>query len=369
MNRSQKRLISLIAIAGLAVGASACASPGKPAAPGEGKIGGELNILVMPGYEEEQIIRPFEEEFGVKVNARIYPSSDEMWAMVSASGGSEWDVITPDTPWIERLVEADLVEPIDESSLPALKDYYPAWQNFDQVYVDDQMYGVVSRWGYYGIVYNHDHVSEEEAQSFEVLWNPKYKDKIVLFDWYLPNMGIISRGMGNQAPYDIDEAALGELREKVLSLRPQVNNIAPTNADVIQAMANESSWISLGGEWLQVLLAEDGLPISVTVPKEGGVSWTEAISIMKNAQNPEAAQAYLEYMTRPEVQAKLAWAEAFRTTVPNSKAAEHLTEEQRELLHIQTPEQANAILENVATRDIPEDEKAWQQIWNDFKAG
>src|SRR5690606_36857787 len=46
---------------------------GAGADPGDsGKIGGELNILVMPGYEEEQIIRPFEEQYGVKVNARVY---------------------------------------------------------------------------------------------------------------------------------------------------------------------------------------------------------------------------------------------------------------------------------------------------------
>ena len=49
----------------------------------EDYIGVTLNILVMPVYEDEQIIKPFEEKYGVKVNSRIYPSSDQMFSILS----------------------------------------------------------------------------------------------------------------------------------------------------------------------------------------------------------------------------------------------------------------------------------------------
>jgi len=39
-----------------------------------------LNLLVMPGYEEPQIINDFEKKYNCKVNYKIYPSSDEMMA-------------------------------------------------------------------------------------------------------------------------------------------------------------------------------------------------------------------------------------------------------------------------------------------------
>jgi spermidine/putrescine transport system substrate-binding protein len=363
--RTSVRLASVLLA--LTVAMSACGDrPDEPVPADE--IGGELNILVMPGYEEEQIIRPFEEEFGVTVNSRNYPSSDEMFAIVSAARPGEWDIITPDTPWVERLVRADLIEPLDRADYPAIEDFYEHWRDFEQVFVDDQLYSIVSRWGYYGIVYNSDHVDEEVVQSTEGMWHPDYSGRVVLFDWYLPNMGMLARYLGHDQPYDIDSPdVLAEIEEVLLSLRPHVGAIAATNADTIQALATGEAWLSFGGEWLQLLLKEEGHPIEVHVPDEGGVSWTESLSIMKGSQNPEAARAFVQYMLRPETQAMLAWADAFHAYVPNAEAADHLHEEARAALGLDQAGAAEDILANIATRKIPPNEDAWQEIWERFK--
>ncbi|MGI6575288.1 MAG: ABC transporter substrate-binding protein [bacterium] len=334
----------------------------------ENYIGGTLNILVMPGYEEEQIIQPFEEKYGVKVNSRVYSSSDQMFSILTNSQPGEWDVVTPDTPWVEKLVAADMIAPLDPGDYPEIKNFYDHWQDFEQLFVNDQMYSIVSRWGYYGIVYNSNYVTEEEAMSMDVMWDPKYKGKIVLFDWYLPNMGMLGAYLGHEQPYEIEGPDLDELEETLYSLRPQVGVIAATNADTIQALANESAWLSFGGEWLQVLLKGEGYPIEVVMPKEGGVSWTESLSIMKHSQNPEAAKAFVQYLISPEVQAKLAWANAFHSTVPNMKAADYLSAEQAALLRMDNPELLNDMLDRIATRIVPANEKEWQTIWEQFKS-
>lgn len=332
------------------------------------QIGGELNILVMPGYEEEQIIRPFEEQYGVKVNARVYASSDQMFSILTASQPGEWDVVTPDTPWVAKLVAADLIQPLNPDDYPVIEDFYSRWQNFDQVYVDGQMYAIVSRWGYYGIVYNSKYVTAEEARSISVMYDPKYRGKVVLFDWYLPNMGMLGREIGLEQPYDATPQQLEQIKERLAALRPQVGAFAATNSDTIQALANESGWLSFGGEWLQVLLKEEGHPIEITVPEEGGVSWTESFAILKDSRNPEAARAFVQYMLTPEVQAKLAWANAFHAPVPNRKAVEHLTTEQAQMLGLHDPDGMERMLERIATRKVPDDEAAWQRAWEEFKA-
>ena len=114
---------------------------------------------------------------------------------------------------------------------------------------------------------------------------------------------MLSRYAGYDEPYDISGDELSKVKDTLNQLKPQVGMIAATNADTIQALANESAWISFGGEWLQVLLKEEGKPIEVTVPKEGGVSWTESISIVKASKNKEAAKAFIQYLTTLEVQA------------------------------------------------------------------
>lgn len=366
MKKTALAIFLILTIIGLAL--TGCS--GQPAAENQDDdyIGGTLNILVMPGYEEAQIIQPFEEKYGVKVNAKIYPSSDQMFSILSSAKPGEWDVTTPDTPWIEKLVQADLIEELDEKDYPEITNFYDHWQNFDQVYVDGKMYGIVSRWGYYGIVYNSNHVTAEEAKSTAVMWDPNYQGKVVLFDWYLPNMGMLGCYLGHSQPYDIEGDDMTELENKLFSLRPQVGAIAATNSDTIQALANESAWLSFGGEWLQVLLKEQGYPIEVVMPEEGGVSWTESFAILKNSQNPEAAKTFVQYMTTPEVQAKLAWADAFHSTVPNKLAAQHLEPEQAALLRMDDPALMDTMLARIATRKVPADEAKWQQIWEQFKS-
>jgi spermidine/putrescine transport system substrate-binding protein len=332
-----------------------------------GKIGGELNLLVMPGYEEDKIIKPFEEKYGVKINTKVYSTSDQMFALLANATEGEWDIVTPDTPWVAKLADADLIDELNPEDYPEIENFYDRWKDFDQVKVEDKLFAVVSRWGYYGIVYNSNYITEEEASSTEFLYNPKVAGKVVLFDWYLPNMGMLSRYAGYDEPYDISEDELSKVKETLTDLKPQLGMIAATNADTIQALANESAWISFGGEWLQVLLKEEGKPIEVTVPKEGGVSWTESISIVKASKNKEAAKAFIQYLTTPEVQAKLAWSDAFHSTVPNQKAVEYLSEEQATLLNMHDTEKMEGMLENIATRKVPENEAAWQAIWDDFK--
>ncbi|PWM26056.1 MAG: hypothetical protein DBX44_01100 [Oscillospiraceae bacterium] len=331
------------------------------------KIGGTLNLLVMAGYEEDQIIKPFEEMYGVKVNAKIYPTSDQMFAMLQNAKEGEWDIVTPDTPWVDKLVQADLIDELDPADYPEIENFYDRWKDFDQVKVDGKLYALVSRWGYYGIVYNSDYITAEEAASTDIMFDPKVAGKVVLFDWYLPNMGILSRYLGNEQPYDLTDEQLAAVEAKLTELRPQVGIIAATNADTIQALANESAWISFGGEWLQVLLKEEGRPIEVLVPEEGGVSWTESVSIVKSSQNKEAAKAFIQYLSTPEVQAKLAWSNAFHSTVPNKKALDYLTEEQAKLLRMDDEAKMEEMLANIATRKVPENEADWQAIWDNFK--
>jgi len=159
-----------------------------------------------------------------------------------------------------------------------------------------------------------------------------------------------------------------QIKNKLFELRPQVAAIQPTPNDTITAMANESGWLSFGGEWQQALLKEQGNPIEVRVPKEGGVSWTEGLVMLKGSKNPDAAKAYIQYVTSAKGAAQLAWAEAFHATVPNQRAVDYLQPDQVQILRMGDSAAVEALLANIATRKIPPDEKAWQDIWNEFKS-
>lgn len=327
----------------------------------------QLNMLVMAGYEEPQIIRGFEEKYNCKINAKLYPSSDEMMALIKSSKRGTFDVLSPDAPYVAKLVKADLIRPLEPNDYP-FSDFYDRFKHFDQHWIDNKLYAVTSRWGFYGIAYNSKYVDRADVESYSGLWLDKYKGKIAIFDWYLPNMGCIGRYLGYKNPYDIDKEQLEKIRETLFSLKPQVGTIAATNSDTIQALANENVWISIAGRWLQVLLKEQGHPIELTNPKEGGVSWTEAFVITKHSKNPELARKYINWILSPEIQAKLAWANAFHAMVPNSKAVNYLGKKEAKMLGMDDYQTLSIVLKNIANRKVPPNEEAWNKIWQEFKS-
>jgi spermidine/putrescine transport system substrate-binding protein len=327
----------------------------------------ELNILVMPGYEEPQIINEFEKKYDCKINFKIYPSSDEMMALLLSSKKGTFDVVTPDAPYVAKLVKANLIKPLNPKDYP-INDFFPRFHRFEQHWIDNKLYAVTSRWGFYGLAYNSKYVDAADMQSYAGLWKEKYKGKIAIFDWYLPNMGCIAKYLGYQKPYDIGTQELTKVADTLYSLKPYVGTIAPTNSDTIQALANANMWISIAGEWLQVLLKEQGHPIELSNPKEGGVSWTEALVIMKDSKNPELAKKYCQWILSPEIQARLAWANAFHATVPNMKAVNFMKKGDAAMLHMDDGNYLNAVLKNIAPRKLPADEEAWKKIWQTFKS-
>ena len=324
-----------------------------------------LNILTWAGYNEDRIIRPFEEKYNCKVNSKNFSGDEQMLTIWSASKPGTWDVVNPDGPWVKLLAKQGKIRKLDPAKYP-LNDLFPIFQRFPQHWDGDTLWGVASRWGFYGIAYNTKYVSAEEVKSWKVMWNPKYKGKVGIYGWYLPNMGNFGRYLGFKDPYNVNLSQLGQLEKTLLELKPQVATITLTASDLIQAIANESVWIAPAGNWAAVTLKEQGLPIEHFVPQEGAVSWTESLCVTADSQNPDLAEKFLQWMLTPEIQAKLAWADAFHAATPNKKAAQFLKPEQAELLRM--TETGVEILQRVSPRMLPKHEEAWKDVWLKFKS-
>ncbi len=265
------------------------------------------------------------------------------------------------------MVEANMLQALDMSKYTEVENFFEKWKNFDEVKVEDEQYGIVTHWGYYGLIYNTEYVTAEEASSMDVLWDEKYAGKVAIYDWYLPNMSMISIMLGNKKPAEIDDGMFASMEGKLTDLSKNSPVICATPSDVIQSMANGSTYVSVAGEWLQITLASEGYPVEITIPETGAMSWAECVSICSGAKNQAAAEAFVEYIISPEVQAKLAWADCYHAPVANMKAAEYLTQEQKDLLKVFDEEYAEFVMEKLIDRQIPEDEEKWADAWTEFK--
>lgn len=326
-----------------------------------------VNVLAFGGYEEPGMLTEFEEKTGISVNLKIHDGSDEeMIALMQTSAPGTFDVITPTSAYIPKAIEDGIISELNPSDFP-LDDYFNIIATWPPVWKSGKLYAVVNRFGYYGITYNHKKFSEADVSSYDILFDPSVKGRVALFDWFLPNMGCLSKYNGNKNPYDLTASEFSALGETLMKLRPQVGLVGNTS-QVIQAMAGGSYDLAIAGEWVQAGMYDDGLPFKALVPQQGGVTWDQAVCVSAKTPNKENAIKFVQYVSGPAFQSKLAIAKTYYSMVPNKKAAVMLPDDKRELLNLSNIEKFDEIfMANLSPRKSPDNRDEWMASWEKFK--
>lgn len=336
--------------------------------------GQELNVLTWPGHGDPYMVGPFEQQYSVRVRVKEYVGGDQLLAVINSTPPGTYDVVLADAEVVEQLVVAEQIEPLNPSDYP-LSDFFPEFQKFEQHWQGDQLYAVMLRFGYLGLAYNTEKLSADDVKSYKILWDDKVKGKVGWFDWYLTSMQPLSLYNGNKPPYDITADAFQKLRETLFSLKAQTAGYFQM-ADLFSSFANGQVWVVPGiGDWVALLLEDQGHPVKAAIPEEGGLQWTESLSIAKGARNPELAKRYIQYATSPEGQIRTATLSSYAAAIPNVKGWELMAKEKPEWadrLRIRL-DRENVMDQyrkgNIFTRKLPVQQpiSEWNESWTEFK--
>jgi len=82
--------------------------------------GETLYLFNWSQYMDPAIIEQFEDRYGVDVVRNYFNSNGELFAKLQAGGDSQYDVIVPSNYYVPRLINSDLVQPLDHTQLPNL---------------------------------------------------------------------------------------------------------------------------------------------------------------------------------------------------------------------------------------------------------
>ena len=335
----------------------------------------ELTMLAWYGHAEPDVVAEFEAENNVKFVPKYYTGGDNMLGLISQSPPGTFDVILSDAEYVQALNQAGYVEEMDPADY-ALSDYFPEFQNFPGNWQDGKLFSLVTRFGFLGVSYNTDALTEAEASSYNVYWDPKLTGKVGHFDWHLPNLGQLSLLTGNKAPYDIDEAAFAALQDKTRSLRSQIGGFFDYGGTF--SSLNDGQMLAFCGigDWITGVLEKNGAKVRSVIPEEGGLQWSECFSIGKGSQKADLAKKWIQYITSAKGQAKSAQMAAYPALIPNQKGwealqAENPAEAKRQGM---TKEAGNAMdmirSGRIQYRQWPlqQDLGAWNDFWSDYKA-
>src|SRR5699024_4492672 len=269
-------------------------------------------------YIDESLLRDFENETGIKVVYEVFEQNEDMY-MKLKNGGSNYDVVVPSDYMIERMISEDMLDEIDKEKIPNLKNITEEFLNED--YDPEGKYSIPYLWGTVGIVYNSKLV-DEEVDSWDILWNEKYKDEIIMMNSTRDSIGIsLIKNNYSMNSRNIDE--LNKAKEDLIKQKPLVFAylVDETKSQMVNGEAKLA--VMYSGDALTAM--DENEDLRYVVPKEGSNIWFDSMCIPKGAKNKENAEKFINYILRPEVSAAIG--EYVGYSLPNKEGIKLLPEE------------------------------------------
>ena len=265
------------------------------------------------------VIAAFEEETGIHVNYITFDSNESMYTKLK-TGGASYDVIIPSDYMIAKLIEEDMLEPLDFSNIPNYVGIDEAFR--DQAYDPENTYSVPYTWGTVGLIYNRQYVSNEDAQSWSCLWNSKYAGKILMFDNPRDAFAIAESILGYSLN-TTDEAELRQCADLLAQQKPVLQ--AYVMDQIFDKMQRGEAWIApyYAGDYLTMV--EENPDLGFSHPQEGFNIFIDAMCIPKGCQNKAGAEAFINFLCRPDISA--ANLDYIGYSTPISAAKEYMDEE------------------------------------------
>ena len=282
--------------------------------------GGMLTVYNWEEYISHDAIKLFEQETGITVNMTYFTTNEDMMVQVRNSPSS-FDVVIPSDYCVERLAAEGLLEEINFDNVPNYANIDDQFKG--QYYDPDEKYTVPYMWGTVGICYNKTMV-DEPVDSWSLLFDDKYADNVFMLDSIRDSMGIalkyLGYSMNTRDPLEMNAAKELLLDQKNRGIVKAYQVDETKDKMVAGEAALALMW---NGDAMYAISLNDDLDFSV--PQEGSNIWIDTMVIPKGAKNKENAEAFINFMCRPDV-AEMNFNEIWYST-PNTAAIELLGEE------------------------------------------
>lgn len=262
------------------------------------RLGGNNQVIVYNWgeYLDPDAIEMFEEETGIDVVYEEYETNEIMYPKIQ-SGAIAYDVVCPSDYMIERMIENDLLAEINFDNVPNIKNIGDVYMEQSRQFDPDNKYSVPYLWGTVGILYNKTMV-DEPIDSWSVLWDEKYKDSILMQDSVRDAFGVALKYLG----YSLNSTDLDELTAAQKLLIEQKPLVQAYVVDQVRdkMIGNEAAiGVIYSGEAIYTQLENPNL--EYVIPKEGSNIWIDSLVIPKNAKHKENAEAFINFVCRPEI--------------------------------------------------------------------
>ena len=333
-----------------------------PADPKNSELGAsELIIYTWANYTNPEIYQLFEKEYGIKIKEENFDSNDTLRSKLR-SGDTPYDIVVPSDFSLQQLIQQGLLAELDFTAIMNLHNVMP---RFLSLYSDPQnKYSVPYLWGTTGLGYNTSKVSPPPsswADIFEPQRLASLTNRVSMLDDARESIGAALKYLG----YSLNSRNPEELEKARQVLERQKPAIARYDTDTFRDFLISGDMFLVHAWSSDVARAHtQRSEVRYVLPKEGGSLWADSLAIPKTSKHKKAAEAFINFILRPEIGAKLI--NELKFPCANEAARALIKPEILEDHNIFPTEEAFAKLEWI--QDVGEATPLYEKIWADLKA-
>ena len=264
-----------------------------------------LNILIYGQYLAPEAVEMFENETGIRVYMDECDTPEELYNK-AVNGDNSYDLICTSDYVIERFIAEDRLSPINYDNIPNKKNIGDIHWESTRTFDPEIKYSIPHFWGTVGVIYDTTVVSEEDAKSWGMFFDPKYADQIIMAnsirDSFLVALKYLGYSLNTTDKKEIDEAKELLLKQKDIVKAYQMESEARDSmicGDAAMAIVyNGEAYIAIEGD--EDLGIKGNPKLAFTVPEEGTNLWMDSWVIPKYAKDKAAAEKFLNTMCSVE---------------------------------------------------------------------
>ncbi|HKT72630.1 MAG TPA: polyamine ABC transporter substrate-binding protein [Steroidobacteraceae bacterium] len=274
-----------------------------------------LNVYNWSDYIEPSVLEDFKRATGIRINYDVFDANEKLETKL-LTGHTNYDVVVPSGPFLERQIQAGVFQKLDKSLLPNLKNLDPQITQRVAMYDPGNDYSVPYMWVTSGPGYNvakiNERMPDAPVDSLRMIYDPavvsKFKDcGVSVLDAPSEVVGTaliyLGKDPNSESPEDLKAA-----EQTLLKIRPYLRYVDASR--YIDDLANGETCLALGWSG-DVKQARDrareagkGIEVKYSLPREGTVMNFDMLAIPADAPHSKNAHLFINYLLEAQVAAK-----------------------------------------------------------------
>jgi len=246
-------------------------------------------MFAWSGYEEDGFHEAYNAKYGESPNYAFFADEEEAFAKIRA--GFKPDIAMPCSYKIPLWSDAGILQQIDVSRLSNWGDIVPSLTKVPGTIIDGKRNWVCQDWGQTSITYRTDLVDIEE-ESWGLMWDKRYKGRLSMIDSLIDGVMVAGIYGGAKDPFNMTDAEVATAKKLLQEQLPLLRYYSTSMTDVEQALASGELVAAVTWNSSYLNLVNEGLPVKFMKPKEGAMTWTCGLTLMKDADPAKIDRSY-----------------------------------------------------------------------------